>query len=186
MILIEKYLNNEQSINEDLENNSSSNCYQFEIKIDVEKDTYYDEDETNASRSDIEDMMSSEIDDIIDDAIDKLTDDINNLLHTKSDFESIDVQLDDTDEDFDLEHVVYFGSVEIPNDVNPEDIKNIINLAANNYYFSKSAEDKLDIGEPISGTGYPSFEPPEYNSVSVNVDLSFEVCEDIKFYAEKD
>ena len=174
----------EANVNE-IDNDSSTIIYEIDIKVDKEI-TF------NASDEDIDDfdnLMEDEIDDLVENGLDRLTDEINDSIHAKSIYKDLTFSIDDTDDYQSDDYIMVYGSVEVPlNDkaINVDEIKQIIDEACQNFYFSDYDSDDLDIGKQIPGTGYPSFDPPEYESVNVSVEVTLTVNEDIKFVESHD
>lgn len=173
----------EASVNE-IDNDSSTIIYEIDIKVDKSVNFSSSDD-----IDDFDDLMEDEIDDLVENGLDKLTDEINDSIHAKSIYKDLTFSIDDTDEYQSDDYVMVYGSVEIPlNDkaINVDEIKQIIDEACQNFYFSDSDSDDLDIGKQIPGTGYPSFDPPEYESVNVSVEVTLTINEDIKFVESHD
>ena len=173
----------EASVNE-IDNDSSTIIYEIDIKVDKSVNFSSSDD-----IDDFDDLMEDEIDDLVENGLDKLTDEINDSIHAKSIYKDLTFSIDDTDEYQSDDYVMVYGSVEIPlNDkaINVDEIKQIIDEACQNFYFNDYDSDDLDIGKQIPGTGYPSFDPPEYESVNVSVEVTLTINEDIKFVESHD
>ena len=167
-----------------LENENPSTLYEIDIKVDREIDFSSSDD-----IDDFDNLLEDEIDDIIDKGLDRLTDEINDSIHAKSIYKDLTFSIDDTDDYQSDDYIMVYGSVEVPlNDkaVNVDEIKQIIDEACQNFYFNDYDSDDLDIGKQIPGTGYPSFDPPEYESVNVSVEVTLTINEDIKFVESHD
>ena len=173
----------EASVNE-IDNDSSTIIYEIDIKVDKSVNFSSSDD-----IDDFDDLMEDEIDDLVENGLDKLTDEINDSIHAKSIYKDLTFSIDDTDEYQSDDYVMVYGSVEVPlNDksIDVDEIKQIIDEACQNFYFEDYDSEDLDIGKQIPGTGYPSFEPPEYESVNVSVEVVLTINEDIKFVESHD
>ena len=167
-----------------LENENPSTLYEIDIKVDREIDFSSSDD-----IDDFDNLLEDEIDDIIEKGLDRLVTEINDSIHAKSIYKDLEFSIDDTDEYQSNDYVMVYGSVEVPlNDkaINVDEIKQIIDEACQNFYFNDYDSDDLDIGKQIPGTGYPSFDPPEYESVNVSVEVTLTINEDIKFVESHD
>lgn len=173
----------EANVNE-IDNDSSTIIYEIDIKVDKSVNFSSSDD-----IDDFDNLMEDEIDDLVEKGLDRLTDEINDSIHAKSIYKDLTFSIDDTDEYHNNDYVMVYGSVEVPlNDksINVDEIKQIIDEACQNFYFEDYDSEDLDIGKQITGTGYPSFDPPEYESVNVSVKVILTINEDIKFVESHD
>lgn len=173
----------EANVNE-IDNDSSTIIYEIDIKVDKSVNFSSSDD-----IDDFDNLMEDEIDNLVEKGLDRLTDEINDSIHAKSIYKDLTFSIDDIDEYQSDDYVMVYGSVEVSlNDkaINVDEIKQIIDEACQNFYFNDYDSDDLDIGKQIPGTGYPSFDPPEYESVDVSVEVTLTINEDIKFVESHD
>lgn len=168
----------------EIENDNSTVMYEIDIKVDKEVNFSSSDD-----IDDFDNLMENEIDDMVDNAFNRLTTEINDSIHAKPQYKDLQFNLDDTDEYQSDDYIMVYGSIEVPlNDksIDADEIKQIIDEVCQNFYFEDYDSEDLDIGKRIPGTGYPSFDPPEYESVNVSVGVTLTINEDIKFVESHD
>ena len=168
------------------ETNTSTLTYDVDIKVKIEKEYNYVYESTDVETEYIDSLLSSEVDAAIDIGLNKLTAEINDAIHKNPKYKNLNIKLHDTDEDFKGTYIWNFGSIESPTAVEIKELEKIINDVCSQLYFYKTVEYEFDIGRQIPGTGYPSFDPPEYYSVGVAINLELVIDEYIKFTQNND